>query len=150
MEKHFDDIIENISHSTYEVGKKIGSCVKQKEIINDKQELESHVTEFVTNTLLETNENIASFLYLITSTFDHVLKKYCKKKSLEQTDIYFAYKGGNMLRMLVNGSLANFPKFVSTLIEEKYNKYFKKSDADFSIYINPELHNFYEIYNEIF
>lgn len=107
------------------------------------------MTDFITNKFLETDNSVLNFLRLIIGLFDTVIKKYVLYKNLQANDIHFIYKGGNVLRIMMKESLHELPGNISDILNKYYYNEFKKSDADFSIYINPLLHNFEEIFEDI-
>jgi hypothetical protein len=57
-------------------------------------------------------------------------------------DLCFFYKGGNLFRML----LGDISKLFAS---QEYRDLLKRSDADFQMYINPELKNYEKVFNDI-
>lgn len=127
-------------------------------MVRPKQEIEALITDFVTNQIVAKNLDdqkqlykYVNFLNLITDNFDIMINRYKIMKQLRPRDIYFLYKGGCMLRIIylrykdiVIKLNASFGKIL-----DKFDKFFKISDADFTIIINPSLPNFDTVKNEI-
>lgn len=64
-----------------------------------------------------------------------LISEYAKVRSLNvPTDIAFYYKGGNMFRIILGG-------IIRLLNNPEYDYLLKRSDADFQIFINPDLPN---------
>ena len=52
------------------------------------------------------------------------------------------------MRIVAKEFMHELPGSIADILEKYYNKEFKKSDADFSIYINPSIQNFDDIYED--
>lgn len=111
--------------------------------------LEGVITDMITNKFLESDVSISHFLSLITGTFTSAINKYIFYKQLQQNSIHFIYKGGNVLRMIEKSFLTKLPGNISQILDKYYSGDFKKSDADFSIYIDPTFTNFEKIYKDM-
>lgn len=107
------------------------------------------MTDLVTNKFLETDASVAKFLQLIIGMFEYAIKTYIFHKTLQENQIHFVYKGGNVLRIIIKEFLYELPGRIADILEKYYNKEFKKSDVDFSIYIDPLLPNFEEVFEDI-
>lgn len=70
------------------------------------------------------------------------MDNFKSKFNLESTDLFFAFKGGNILRLVYKQTLNELPNLVSKKLKSFYDAFFKRSDADFSIYLNPFLENY--------
>ena len=106
-------------------------------------------TEIVVKLFLSSDNSMYNFLHLVYGTFYDSLEEYKKIYGLKQWDIFFVYKGGNVLRIISNDFLKELPRSASYKVNKYYEQFFKRSDADFSIYINPELENYDKIYKEL-
>ena len=60
-------------------------------------------------------------------------------KNIDDTEILFIFKGGNVLRTVVNEFKLFIPGNTNRILEDFYGDYFKRSDADFGILINPDI-----------
>jgi hypothetical protein len=86
---------------------------------------------------------------LILTTFDKALNIYAKRKGIDEKDIIFICKGGNVLKIVANEFLISLPGAAKKIIWSYYQEFFTRSDADFGIYINPKINNFQEIHSEV-
>ena len=79
---------------------------------------------------------IFKFQYLINNFFNKFIKIYIDKNKLEEDDILFIFKGGTFMKIL-------YEKY-NILLKKNKNfmdnnrEYFKRSDSDYSLYINPK------------
>jgi hypothetical protein len=113
------------------------------------KELKGILTEFVVYEFLNTSQQLCKFIALIYTTFDTAIKLYTKNKGYNENDIFFIYKGGNILRFVSNKVFYMLPGKVKDDLIAYYKDAFKKSDADFSIYINPKITNFGDVLDDI-
>ena len=97
------------------------------------------MTNFITTEYLANDLTIAQFVRLVTDTFQKILNKYIILKNLPEDSIIFVYKGGNILRIISREFMRSIPHKCAELIVNTYYQYFKRSDADFSIYIDPSI-----------
>ncbi len=81
------------------------------------------------------------FMSTILSTYKKGLTEFAEKHRIGEDDVMFIYKGGNLLRIVAESFMAQLPQMASHLLEEFYNRDFSRSDADFSIYLNPAVPN---------
>lgn len=114
-----------------------------------KREYKDLCTDIVTKYFLSSDKCLFNFLAMVCSLHNSAIAIYRKKHKLTPTDLFFVYKGGNILRIVSNDFNKQLPSFVSSLLKEKYDKYFTRSDCDFSIYIDPHLDNFDQIYQDM-
>ncbi len=117
--------------------------------LDKKRELNGIITEFVVNEFAKSQEQNLKFLKLVYGTFDAALKKYGKEKNLDEKQLFIVYKGGNILRIIAYEVFDNLCGKSVQVLKKYYADSFKKSDADFSIYIDPKLPNFAEIYDDM-
>ncbi|ARF12190.1 hypothetical protein Klosneuvirus_4_5 [Klosneuvirus KNV1] len=122
---------------------------KSEELVEPTKEFKGVMTDFVTNECLKTPEQQKKFANLIHSAFSTALKLYEQQKGLPANSIIFLFKGGNILRFVAYETMHELPGNVSDQIINYYKDSFKKSDADFTIYINPQLKNFDEVFEDI-
>ena len=122
---------------------------KSEELVEPTKEFKGVMTDFVTNECLKTPEQQKKFANLIHSAFSTALKLYEQQKGLPANSIIFLFKGGNILRFVAYETMHELPGNVSDQIINYYKDSFKKSDADFTIYINPQLKNFDEVDEDI-
>lgn len=135
-------IVEDIISNTLEVEKPTNTNIisrfsndEREEYFDDMREVKSLCTEIVTNELLQTKDNIHIFVSAIVRAFEDSISLYKKKRKLRGHRILFLYKSGNILRMLSQHFLNYIPNY--DILREEMQKYFKKGDCDFCIYINP-------------
>lgn len=113
------------------------------------KELKGVLTDFVTNEFFKTPEQLKNFIKLVYGVYNTALSEYRAKLGLGDKSLFFVYKGGNILRIIALESMYSLPKNVSNKIIEYYKDAFKRSDADFSIYIDPRLPNFDQINSDM-
>ena len=118
-------------------------------MIDTRKELKNIFTDFVIKEFYVTSHQSDSMIKLIFEIHNKAIAYYIKGKGLKKNDIIFIYKGGNVLRAVAYETMWELPGFIAEKIKAYYQNYFKKSDNDFSIIINPHLSNFQEIYNDI-
>lgn len=116
---------------------------------DDLTELKGIATDIVTNVFLADSECMYNFLGLIVNRFERAIRTYIRMNRLKDGDIFFLYKGGNILRIISSDFLRELPRSANLIIQNYYEQFFKKSDADFSIIINPDLPNFDRIQEDM-
>jgi hypothetical protein len=122
---------------------------KRKELNNEKREFEGATTDIITNEFTKSQDKIAQFIQLVYDTFNTAINTYIEYKSLPARSVFFIYKGGNILRILAKDFVHELPGSASDVLYKYYGDYFKKSDADFSIYIDPALANFDVVFDDM-
>lgn len=123
--------------------------IKNQQLQEPTKEFKGILTEFIISELVKTADQTSNFLKLVVDTFTKALNIYSELRRLPNESILFLYKGGNVLRLLFHEVTKELPLSVSQTIETFYKDSFKKSDADFSIYIDPRLPNYDIIYEDI-
>jgi hypothetical protein len=120
-----------------------------KEVVDFTREYKDISTDIVVKHFLSTDKSMYNFLKLVYGTYHNSLEEYKRLRNLHKWDVFFVYKGGNVLRIISNDFLKEMPRVASKKIQKYYEQFFKRSDADFSIYIRPDLPKYDEIYNEL-
>jgi hypothetical protein len=151
LESRVENIVRLISSDKYVVpkGEKKSEIEKMEQFVSYKKPLEDTMTDMVTNKFLEKDSTVGSYIQIIISTFTYAIDKYKVFKNIHHDDIHFVYKGGNILRVLAKELMHELPGITSMVLDDYYSKFFQKSDADFSIYINPILPTFDEIFEDM-
>lgn len=116
--------------------------IEDEEYVNPSMEYKSICTDFVNRSFLSQKSNVFEYLRLVIDVFTDAIREYCQQQSIDGERIRFVYKGGNILRIVANEFVLELPGHASDIINEFYNPFFKRTDADFSIYIDPKLPNF--------
>jgi hypothetical protein len=119
------------------------------ELIDYSREYKDLCTDIIVKTFLSEEKGMYNFLQLVYGTFNTAIQVYIKAKNLNKMDIFFVYKGGNILRIISNDFLREFPRSASKIITDYYDRFFKRSDADFSIYIDPKIENYDKIFDDM-
>lgn len=114
-----------------------------------KKEFKNVLTELVTNEFIKSSEQILNFLKLVCNSYNEAISIYLKNKNMKSDDILFIYKGGNIMRFIFNEVLKEYPKHVADKIQQYFSDSFKRSDADFGIYIRPTINNYQQVYLEL-
>jgi hypothetical protein len=119
------------------------------------REMNGVATDLVVNDFTNSPEKTYNFMNIICIFFNQSIEYYCELKGLQKStiekpgDIYFMYKGGNVLRLLYNEFKKNIPVTSISIADDFFAKSFKKSDSDFSIIVNPELDNYEQVFDDM-
>ena len=141
---NIDNLINNFD---IELEKNI-NIYENKEYNDNKKILKNFFTDFVTNHILDEN-NLYNLLYIINKIYNDTLDKYIKKNNLKNDDILFIFKGGNIFKLIAEKFWNELPNQAMYKLISEYKQYFKRSDLDFGIYINPNLNNSMKITDDI-
>jgi hypothetical protein len=106
--------------------------------VDYNRDLKDFGTNFVVQEFFRTKITLFNFIKITYNTIDSKLKDYRIKNNLSDDSIYFLFKGGNVLRMLANRAFSLLPPAPRELLIKNYAENFKRSDADFSIFIDNE------------
>ncbi len=115
---------------------------------DDIRELKDFCTDIV-NYQIFSHTGAFAFMYIVDRIHKIVLDIYKEKKHLHKLDIIFIYKGGNFLKQIKDMFFTKLPGEAAETINKKYTEFFAKSDLDYSIYINPKLTDYDNIYTDI-
>lgn len=106
-----------------------------------QQKLSDITTNFVITSL--NDEHYKKLFIAFYKPMSKMLEMYCKyRKYSPDKDVVMYYKGGNVFRMILND-------IINILGNEEYQRLLKRSDADFQIYINPDLPDVDKVREEI-
>lgn len=154
-----DELIDNITANekgerkillpTKNIPPSHSSIEHTSEYKDDNIGLKDTFTDFVNDVILNDENSLFNFLYIITVLFQDAISVYKIKKRLKENDIFFILKGGNVLRFVAKNFLFDISGGTSDILLDYYSKFFKRSDADFSIIINPKLDNYENIFDDI-
>ena len=154
-----DELIDNITSNekgerkiplpTKNIPPSHSSIEQTSEYKDDNRGLKDTFTDFVNDVILNNENSLFNFLYIITVLFQDAISVYKIKKGLKENDIFFILKGGNVLRFVAKNFLFDISGGTSDILLNYYSKFFKRSDADFSIIINPKLDNYENIFDDI-
>ena len=122
---------------------------RSDELIDYSREYKDLCTDIIVKLFLSEETGMFNFLTLVYGTFDQAIEIYRIAKGLQKMDVFFVYKGGNILRIISNDFLRELPRAASKIITDYYEQFFKRSDADFSIYIQPDLKDYDRIYDDM-
>jgi hypothetical protein len=111
--------------------------------------LKTVATDFVVNEMFQTESTLYKFLSVVYNNFDEVLSIYREKKNIAEKDLFFIYKGGNILRFVSHEFMRQIPASANDEISKFYAPFFKRSDADFAVFISPDLENYDEVHHDI-
>ena len=117
--------------------------------VDQSRELKDIATEIVVNAFLESAEANFNFLKRVYGIFEESINYYLIEKGLSARSIFIVYKGGNVLRIISNEFLRGLPGVAAHDIGDYYQKFFKRSDADFSIYIDPTIEAYDNVYDDM-
>lgn len=142
---NIDDIVQNILNPN--VGSRFTFDFTQnpsiyfdrtpnEEIDDSETFLKDIMTKFVNNHFYNNDETTYNFFNVVHTTFTNGINSYCRQRGLPENSILFSFKGGNIMRLLINKELQNnFSEKQMILLLDKVKDMFKKSDSDFQIYV---------------
>jgi len=113
---------------------------QNKSIGNDllfpcKKKLYDVSTDFFTNQVFQNQETIFTFQFFVNKFFNDVISRYKKDNNLNDTDIIFLFKGGTTMMILFN----TYHKYFKDNDDDEYKSFFKRSDSDYQLYMNPNM-----------
>jgi len=107
---------------------------KTKDLETPRTILSSVSTKILTTAFPENLfQKMVAILYDI---INRDLVTYKTQNNIDNNDICFYFKGGNLYNILLKDALQSIH-----YDQTEINEYFKRSDADFSIYINPKIYD---------
>lgn len=95
-------------------------------------------TDLVVENFFKTPDTLFNFLRFVYQKVDRKIAEYRTKNNIDDNGIVFIFKGGNVMRMIANNLLYHLRPDARDLLKERYAPFFKRSDADFGILINPD------------
>ena len=105
-------------------------------IPKDKKEIfKGIMTKFITKYFYQTEEITFNFFKLINDVYTVGLSKYITDKGLPPNCLQFIFKGGNILRLIIDSYMNDLPGTTKNIFKRVLQNNFKKSDADFQINI---------------
>jgi hypothetical protein len=120
-----------------------------KDILNIcKKETRKYFDDITTNVFFteENQDNIFRFQYMVNNLFNKMIIQSIDeinrntpegKIKLKNTDIIFLYKGGTTLKIIYDKYKDIFKNTNNDRFFEELKPYFKRSDSDYVIMINP-------------
>lgn len=121
----------------------------EEEYLDEHKIFKDYFTKYVVEELFINKKGLYNFLYIINNIFTYALQYYCSLKNIDDTEILFIFKGGNVLRTVVNEFKLFIPGNTNRILEDFYGEYFKRSDADFGILINPDIANYENVFDDV-
>jgi hypothetical protein len=106
--------------------------------VDNNRPLKDLGTDIVVKEFFATKSSLYYFMKLVYTTMEKSLEKYKKQHDLDEKSISLLFKGGNVLRIIANGILELLPKDAQELLMSEYSPDFKRSDADFTVYIDDK------------
>jgi hypothetical protein len=116
---------------------------------NTKRAINNGYTNLTSKELTHDPKKMKLIVNLTYNIFTEIIEKYCEKMGINKDDIIFVYKGGNVLRFLFKEGMKEFPSNSSYAVYEELSNFFKISDNDYSILINPNIPDYDEIFNGV-
>jgi len=145
------NIIKNFDLNTFKNNLNIGKSVYfENETVENtyNREYKDLCTDIVNDDILD-YQDLYNFLYIISSIYIDVINDYIKQQNLKSDDIVFVFKGGNIFKLIGEQFWNYLPGKASEFIIEHYKDFLKRSDIDFTIYINPALEKFDLYFEEL-
>lgn len=123
----------------------------ERGFVDEERSFKDIMSDLVTTEFLKHDSTMKSFLYIFIKLMSQSIKLYAQKEGIAENRIIFLYKGGNVLRYVLRQFIYEETGAVGDAIDEKFGQYFKKSDADFQINIDPGLDNMKEgMYDKVY
>jgi len=116
---------------------------------DDKKAINNNFTDITTKELTHDVAKMKLIVNLTYSVFENVLNGYCDLMGIPHDDIIFVYKGGNVLRFIFQESMKEFPGSSSHTIYDSLAQFFKVSDNDYSILINPDIPDYDTVFKNL-
>ena len=116
---------------------------------DEKKIINNNFTDITTKELTHDVAKMKLIVNLTYSVFENVLNGYCDLMGIPKDDIIFVYKGGNVLRFIFQESMKEFPGSSSHTIYDSLAQFFKVSDNDYSILINPDIPDYDTIFKNL-
>lgn len=104
--------------------------------VDNDREIKDLGTDFVVRQFFRTPDTIYNFMKLVYQSLDGAVSDYRAKHKLPERALFVVFKGGNVLRMVANEVFDLLPAEARNLLADEYLQYFKRSDADFSVYLD--------------
>jgi hypothetical protein len=104
--------------------------------VDYNRDLKDFGTAFVVEEFFRTKDTLFNFIKAVYGTIDNALKDYRAKNNLDDDSMYFLFKGGNVLRIVANQVFYLLPPEARELLSKTYGENFKRSDADFSVFVD--------------
>lgn len=79
------------------------------------------------------------FMHLVVRRFESAMEAFAKMHQVPAP--LFVYKGGNLFLALYQAFIDKFPEIARKDLYDKFKQYFAYSDADFSIYYDPNVYS---------
>ena len=128
------------------IGKKvILTCFPLRNSRVQVRTLQQRLADVTTNEVIRnlSDKQYKTIFAAFYKPMDRLLKEYCKLKKLSlERDVVLFYKGGNVFRILLS-------QIADLLQREDYKALLKRSDADFQIYINPDISDNAQVREEV-
>lgn len=108
-------------------------------LIDYDQDVKDIGTAFIVKNFFTTKASLFNFMKLVYGNLDQALAEYRTKLGIEDPRaISLIFKGGNVLRMVANEVFDLLTPKARKFLEKQYSDYFKRSDNDFSVYVDPD------------
>lgn len=114
-----------------------------------KRPLKAVATDFVVAEYFSSLSSLYQFLSTVHDVYETALRYYREKRGLEENECMFLFKGGNILRIVAHEFLKTMPEYANADISRYYEPFFKRSDNDFSILLDPALEDYDAIFDEV-
>ncbi len=106
--------------------------------VDVNREVKDFGTNFVVTEFFKSEKSLFNFMKLVYTTIDRELRTYRYVHGLDDRAVFLIFKGGNVLRIVANQVLSLVPPETKTFLENAYEGIFKRSDADFSVLVDPK------------
>lgn len=106
------------------------------DFVDNDRDIKDLGTTFVVQQFFRTPDTIYNFMKLVYESLDKVLAQYRTENQLDEQALFVIFKGGNVLRMVANEIFDQLSPEAKALLKDEYFKDFKRSDADFSVFLD--------------
>lgn len=106
--------------------------------VDNNREIKDFSTKFIVNEFFTSEKVLFNFLQLVYQTMESKLDAFKEEHNLDDAAVLLMFKGGNVLRMVARQFIAMLPKEAQSILEQAYDGIYSRSDADFSVLIDPD------------
>ena len=121
----------------------------EEEFRDEMRPLKSIATNFVTEEFLKSRDTTEALLETVVVGFEVAISRFIKLRKLPNGSITLLYKGGNVLNTVLERSLRALPIDLALPLSKRYAPYFKRSDADFQLSVDPTLRDYDRTFDDV-
>lgn len=109
---------------------------------DEMRPLKAVATDFVVREFFASEDTLFMFLKTIQVWFQEALHEFRRMYNLNENQVLFVFKGGNILRFIAKEFLLELPNSAVRELTDHYAPFFERSDSDFAIYLSPDVDDY--------